>query len=293
MFKRNLIFTLILVAAIVLGSCKKKENIEQSYISDLEKEYELSEIDSPSTTNQTNVINLVVETPKEKTYVPVAPQNKVPTQNRAPQKIDSRKRAPIKPKLQKKTVTYKKIYPWVDTKDSKEIKKTRDLIAREKYQEAKEYVDSLDIENLKDTDIGHLYQFKGIICYFLVQEDSNQFAEAIGYFEEAFNRTKIAKFEPLSLLWLGMLYEQYSYNEEELYTAISIFDRIINEYSTSRFVNDAIFYKILVMKKLDKSPYEYSDLQTSLQQGKFVDDYIYSKWHKDYVKKDVIINRIK
>lgn len=284
MFKRNLIFTLILIVAVVLGGCKKKEKIEQSYISDLEKEYNLSEIDSPSITNQTNVINVIVETPKEeKTYAPVVPQNKAPAQ----------KRAPIKPKLQKKTVTYKQIYPWVDTKDSKEIKKTRDLIAREKYREAKEYVDSLDIENLRDTDIGHLYQFRGIICYFLVSEDSNQFAEAIGYFEEAFNTTKIAKFEPLSLLWLGMLYEQYSYNEEELYTAISIFDRIINEYSTSRFVNDAIFYKILVMKKLDKNPYEYSDLQTSLQQGKFVDDYIYSKWHKDYVKKNVIINRIK
>ncbi len=181
---------------------------------------------------------------------------------------------------------------WVDTKDSKVIKDVRLMIANREYKKAQTYINRLDMNNLPGTDVGHLYQFKGIVNYFLVESDTSAFSTAIDSFQKAFDMTEVDKFKPLSILWLGMLYERYSNNQVELTQAINLFDEITAKYSNTRFANDAIFYKALVLQKLGRIE-EANALAYDLQTTRYPDNLVYSKWSNDYVELSKLLPRLK
>ena len=140
-------------------------------------------------------------------------------------------------------------------------------------------------------DVGHLYQFKGIVHYFLSKNNKSNIALADECFKKVEGITKIEKFKPLSLLWNGMLYQTYSTDENQLKEAISLFDRVITEYPRTRFANDAVFYKAVTMKKLGMPESEYNDLFLSIERGGFVDTLVFSQIINDYVPANELVNR--
>lgn len=166
------------------------------------------------------------------------------------------------------------------------------MIANKEYTQALNYINKLDFNNLpSDVDVGHLYQFKGIVHYFLAKNDKSNIAKADECFKKVEGLTKIEKFKPLSLLWNGMLYQTYSKDENELKEAIALLDRVITEYPRTRFANDAVFYKAVTMKKLGMPENEYNDLFLSIKRGGFVDTLVFSQVINDYVPANELVDK--
>ena len=146
------------------------------------------------------------------------------------------------------------------------------MIANKEYVQAKNYIDRLDFNNLPaNVDLGQLYQFKGIVHYFLSKSDKANIAIANDSFKMVAASTKIEKFKPLSLLWNGMLYQTYSNDPNELQ-------------------NDAIFYKALTLKKMGRPANEYNDLFLSVKRGGFADTLVFSQKVNDYVPANRLVD---
>ncbi len=312
------LFLLIAIAVFALSCSKNKNEIDEGYLIELENDYNRSisaetggddeevftynepAVNSQSSTAESIAVttrapvsdssassrfgdnsSLVVRTTSENVTPAPEPRVVAPATSTTTPTVAT---APARPT----TFTSQ----WVDTKDSKVIKDVRLMIANREYEKAQRYIKNLNMNNLPGTDIGHLYQFKGIVNYFLVPTDTEAFSTAIESFQKAFDMTGVDKFKPLSILWLGMLYERYSNNTVELTQAVNLFDEITEKYSNTRFANDAIFYKALALQKLGRID-EANSLVYNLETSKYPDTLVYSKWSNDYVELKTLLPRLK
>ncbi|OEJ13354.1 hypothetical protein BFL38_12460 [Brachyspira hampsonii] len=290
-------------------SCKKPEgNIEDDYINEIEKEYQNSSSNDVVVETNNGVSDDIGNTSNNMSSAMDNMDNNIdynqsinnnPNQNvNMTDNTLASSAAPARKRPLKATI-YNFYSPWTSQNDPLIIREIRVMIANKEYTQALNYINKLDFNNLPaDVDVGQLYQFKGIVYYFLSKDTkSNNFITKnnIALADECFKKveglTKIEKFKPLSLLWNGMLYQTYSSDEAQLQEAIALFDRVITEYPRTRFANDAVFYKAVTMKKLGMSENEYNDLFLSIKRGGFVDTLVFSQVVNDYVPANDLVDR--
>lgn len=299
--------SILIIFLYILSSCKKDDSIQDDYISKIEQEYQKSGSDNIIIESDNNQYlpsgnNFYVDSSYNSTnnndyyrnnniYVDNNSYNESPTYSRA---TTTNSKLPYN-KLPHAKLTVNNFYsPWTSKNDPKIIKEIRVMIANKEYKKAKVYIDNLDLDNLPtDVDLGQIYQFKGIVHYFLfkIKKDKINITIADKAFKSVIDNTQIEKFKPLSLLWNGMLYQTYSKDTTELEKAVDLFDRVINEYPRTRFANDATFYKAITLKKLGKPEMEYKDLLLSIKRGGFTDTLIYSQKVNDYVQANVLVDK--
>ena len=307
MIKKSLAVLFVILLSFVV-SCKKpnnQSNLEEDYINEIEKEYQNSS--SNDVVVETNdYTDDYMSSNNDNTQVNNKPNNDYQANNNNTSIKDTyssssssssssanARRRPLK-------ATIDTFYsPWTSKDDPLIIREIRVMIANNEYSKALDYINKLDFNNLPaDVDVGQLYQFKGIVYYFLSKgTKSNNFITkgnidmATECFKKVEGLTKIEKFKPLSLLWNGMLYQTYSNDEAQLQEAIALFDRVITEYPRTRFANDAVFYKAVTMKKLGMPENEYNDLFLSIKRGGFVDTLVFSQVINDYVPANDLVDK--
>lgn len=285
MLKKALLMFLSLILLSFIVSCKDNKNVQDDYINQIEREYQQS-------TNQDVILesNNFNSGPFYDDFS-VNDYN----QNNAPKKPTPtvRTSTPVR-RGQKKATIYNFYSPWASTHktDPLIIKEIRVMIANKEYTRARNYINNLDLNNLPaGVDLGQIYQFKGIVHYFLSKSNRANISIANESFKNVMNNTTIEKFKPLSLLWNGMLYQTYSTDMNELQSAVDLFDRVINEYPSTRFANDATFYKAVTLKKMGMAESEYNDLFLSVKRGGFADTLIFSQVVNDYVPANTLVDR--
>lgn len=285
MLKKALLMFLSLILLSFIASCKDNKNVQDDYINQIEREYQQS-------TNQDVILesNNFNSSPFYDDFS-VNDYN----QNNAPKKPTPtvRTSTPIR-RGQRKATIYNFYSPWASTHktDPLIIKEIRVMIANKEYTRARNYINNLDLNNLPvGVDLGQIYQFKGIVHYFLSKSNRANISMANESFKNVINNTTIEKFKPLSLLWNGMLYQTYSTDMNELQSAVDLFDRVINEYPSTRFANDATFYKAVTLKKMGMAESEYNDLFLSVKRGGFADTLIFSQVVNDYVPANTLVDR--
>lgn len=285
MLKKALLMFLSLILLSFIASCKDNKNVQDDYINQIEREYQQS-------TNQDVILesNNFDSSPFYDDFS-VNDYN----QNNAPKKPTPtvRTSTPIR-RGQRKATIYNFYSPWASTHktDPLIIKEIRVMIANKEYTRARNYINNLDLNNLPvGVDLGQIYQFKGIVHYFLSKSNRANISIANESFKNVMNNTTIEKFKPLSLLWNGMLYQTYSTDMNELQSAVDLFDRVINEYPSTRFANDATFYKAVTLKKMGMAESEYNDLFLSVKRGGFADTLIFSQVVNDYVPANTLVDR--
>ena len=308
MIKKSLAILIALLLVFTI-SCKKPEsNIEDDYINEIEKEYQNSssndvvvETNNGFSDNTGSTSNNMSSSANNNINNNQAVNNK-PNQNinRTDNNTTASSAAVVPAKKRPLKATIYNFYsPWTSNDDPLMIREIRVMIANKEYTQALNYINKLDFNNLpEDVDVGHLYQFKGIVHYFLAKEGKsnntvvkNHITLADECFKKVEGLTSIEKFKPLSLLWNGMLYQTYSSDKNELQEAIALFDRVITEYPRTRFANDAVFYKAVTMKKLGMPENEYNDLFLSIKRGGFVDTLVFSQVINDYVPANDLVDR--
>lgn len=285
MLKKALLMFLSLILLSFIASCKDNKNVQDDYINQIEREYQQS-------TNQDVILesNNFNSNPFYDDFS-VNDYN----QNNAPKKPTPtvRTSTPIR-RGQRKATIYNFYSPWASTHktDPLIVKEIRVMIANKEYTRARNYINNLDLNNLPvGVDLGQIYQFKGIVHYFLSKSNRANISIANESFKNVMNNTTIEKFKPLSLLWNGMLYQTYSTDMNELQSAVDLFDRVINEYPSTRFANDATFYKAVTLKKMGMAESEYNDLFLSVKRGGFADTLIFSQVVNDYVPANTLVDR--
>lgn len=314
MIKKSLAMFIIFLL-IFNVSCKKmnsSNNIEDEYINEIEKEYQNSSDNDVVAETNDNIITTdtngninekysdaeqVIKDQAEsniQSNILYSTNNITEKYNNTQlDKNQSESSAQITVKKGPIKATIDNFYsPWTSKNDPLIIREIRVMIANKEYTKALNYINNLDFNNLPaDADVGHLYQFKGIIHFFLSKRNKSHIALADESFKNAARNTKIEKFKPLSLLWNGMLYQAYSTDENQLKEAIALFDKVITEYPRTRFANDAVFYKAAAMKKLGMNENEYNDLFLSIKRGGFVDTLVFSQIINDYVPANDLVDR--
>lgn len=307
MLKKCLV-VFIMILSIFALSCQKpgnqNSNLEEDYINEIEKEYQNSS--SNDVIVETNNGTQTTTPTDDDMYMPednnIQIDNNTQANNSSSSKpskgSSSSDKQPSKRRPLKATI-YNFYSPWTSNDDPLMIIEIRVMIANKEYTQALNYINKLDFNNLpKDVDVGHLYQFKGIVHYFLAKGGKSNNAVAKNHItlaDECFKKvaglTSIEKFKPLSLLWNGMLYQTYSKDKTELEEAIALFDKVITEYPRTRFANDAVFYKAVTMKKLGMLENEYNDLFLSIKRGGFVDTLVFSQVINDYVPANDLVDK--
>lgn len=287
MLKKTLLtfLSLIFLYSIFIISCKDDKSVQDDYINQIEREYQQATnedviLESNNLDSNQSYDNLAIsnfnQTPANVTVLPT-PKKTVPIR-RGPRKS-----------------TINTFYsPWASSHktDPLIIQEIRVMIANKEYTRAKNYIDALNLNNLQaGIDLGQIYQFKGIVHYFLSRSNRSNIPIANEAFKNVINNTAIEKFKPLSLLWNGMLYQTYSTDTNELQSAIDLFDRVITEYPSTRFANDATFYKAKTLKKMGKTESEYNDLFLSVRRGGFADTLVFSQTVNDYVSANTLVDR--
>ena len=285
MLKKALLMFLSLILLSFIASCKDNKNVQDDYINQIEREYQQS-------TNQDVILesNNFNSSPFYDDFS-VNDYN----QNNAPKKPTPTVRTSTPIRIgQRKATIYNFYSPWASTHktDHLIVKEIRVMIANKEYTRARNYINNLDLNNLPvGVDLGQIYQFKGIVHYFLSKSNRANISIANESFKNVMNNTTIEKFKPLSLLWNGMLYQTYSTDMNELQSAVDLFDRVINEYPSTRFANDATFYKAVTLKKMGMAESEYNDLFLSVKRGGFADTLIFSQVVNDYVSANTLVDR--
>lgn len=293
MFKKALLMFLSLILLSFIASCKDNKNVQDDYINQIEREYQQSTnqdvilesndfesnpfYDDLGFSNNNNYNNNQIF---ENRTIPTTP---APVRTSRPVRRGPRK-----------ATIYNFYSPWASTHktDPLIIKEIRVMIANKEYTRARNYINNLDLNNLPvGVDLGQIYQFKGIVHYFLSKSNRANISIANESFKNVMNNTTIEKFKPLSLLWNGMLYQTYSTDMNELQSAVDLFDRVINEYPSTRFANDATFYKAVTLKKMGMAESEYNDLFLSVKRGGFADTLIFSQVVNDYVPANTLVDR--
>ena len=195
MLKKALLMFLSLILLSFIASCKDNKNVQDDYINQIEREYQQS-------TNQDVILesNNFNSNPFYDDFS-VNDYN----QNNAPKKPTPtvRTSTPIR-RGQRKATIYNFYSPWASTHktDPLIIKEIRVMIANKEYTRARNYINNLDLNNLPvGVDLGQIYQFKGIVHYFLSKSNRANISIANESFKNVMNNTAIEKFKPLSLLW--------------------------------------------------------------------------------------------
>ena len=293
MLKKSLpiVLSLIFLSSIFIISCKDdNQDVQDEYINQIEQEYRQStnedvvlesnnfgsnqSFEDMGINNNNNNFN---QSSANKT-VPATPVRTSRPVRRGPRKA-----------------TINTFYsPWADSHktDPLIIQEIRVMIANKEYTRARNYIDNLNLNNLPaGVDLGQIYQFRGIVYYFLSRSNRANIPLADAAFKNVMNNTAIEKFKPLSLLWNGMLYQTYSTDMNQLQSAVDLFDRVINEYPSTRFANDATFYKAVTLKKMGRAENEYNDLFLSVRRGGFADTLVFSQVVNDYVPANTLVDR--
>ena len=293
MLKKSLpiVLSLIFLSSIFIISCKDdNQDVQDEYINQIEQEYRQStnedvvlesnnfgsnqSFEDMGINNNNNNFN---QSSANKT-VPATPVRTSRPVRRGPRKA-----------------TINTFYsPWADSHktDPLIIQEIRVMIANKEYTRARNYIDNLNLNNLPaGVDLGQIYQFRGIVYYFLSRSNRANIPLADAAFKNVMNNTAIEKFKPLSLLWNGMLYQTYSTDVNQLQSAVDLFDRVINEYPSTRFANDATFYKAVTLKKMGRAESEYNDLFLSVRRGGFADTLVFSQVVNDYVPANTLVDR--
>ena len=285
MLKKALLMFLSLILLSFIASCKDNKNVQDDYINQIEREYQQST--SQDVILESNNFN------SSPFYDDFSVNDY--SQNNAPKKPTPTVRTSTSIRRgQRKATIYNFYSPWASTHktDPLIIKEIRVMIANKEYTRARNYINNLDLNNLPvGVDLGQIYQFKGIVHYFLSKSNRANISIANESFKNVMNNTTIEKFKPLSLLWNGMLYQTYSTDMNELQSAVDLFDRVINEYPSTRFANDATFYKAVTLKKMGMAESEYNDLFLSVKRGGFADTLIFSQVVNDYVPANTLVDR--
>lgn len=327
---KNIIFLILCMVIIFSVSCqRKKESIEEAYLTEIESEYK--PLDSAET-NYGDTIEADTDTSNTRStqysYTPpvrtttnrgvIAGSTTIPSRTGTTMSTTPSRTATtmsttttraigstpistrVAPRVQSFTPNVAPVRKytvnnfdttWTSKSDPIIIRELRVMIANREYQKARDYINRLDFNNIPaDVDLGHLYQFKGIVYYFLSFNNNVAMVAAEESFKQVEALTKIEKFKPLSLLWNAMLYQRYSNDQAKLNEAIVLLDRIINEYPRTRFANDAVYYKAMTLKKLGRPASEYAELLDSIRAGGYVDDLIFSQTVNDYVKSSILVN---
>ena len=293
MLKKSLpiFLSLIFLSSIFIISCKDdNQDVQDEYINQIEQEYRQStnedvvlesnnfgsnqSFEDMGINNNNNNFN---QSSANKT-VPATPVRTSRPVRRGPRKA-----------------TINTFYsPWADSHktDPLIIQEIRVMIANKEYTRARNYIDNLNLNNLPaGVDLGQIYQFRGIVYYFLSRSNRANIPLADAAFKNVMSNTAIEKFKPLSLLWNGMLYQTYSTDVNQLQSAVDLFDRVINEYPSTRFANDATFYKAVTLKKMGRAESEYNDLFLSVRRGGFADTLVFSQRINDYVPANTLVDR--
>ena len=293
MLKKSLpiVLSLIFLSSIFIISCKDdNQDVQDEYINQIEQEYRQStnedvvlesnnfgsnqSFEDMGINNNNNNFN---QSSANKT-VPATPVRTSRPVRRGPRKA-----------------TINTFYsPWADSHktDPLIIQEIRVMIANKEYTRARNYIDNLNLNNLPaGVDLGQIYQFRGIVYYFLSRNNRANIPLADAAFKNVMSNTAIEKFKPLSLLWNGMLYQTYSTDVNQLQSAVDLFDRVINEYPSTRFANDATFYKAVTLKKMGRAENEYNDLFLSVRRGGFADTLVFSQVVNDYVPANTLVDR--
>ena len=293
MLKKSLpiVLSLIFLSSIFIISCKDdNQDVQDEYINQIEQEYRQStnedvvlesnnfgsnqSFEDMGINNNNNNFN---QSSANKT-VPATPVRTSRPVRRGPRKA-----------------TINTFYsPWADSHktDPLIIQEIRVMIANKEYTRARNYIDNLNLNNLPaGVDLGQIYQFRGIVYYFLSRSNRANIPLADAAFKNVMSNTAIEKFKPLSLLWNGMLYQTYSTDMNQLQSAVDLFDRVINEYPSTRFANDATFYKAVTLKKMGRAESEYNDLFLSVRRGGFADTLVFSQRINDYAPANTLVDR--
>lgn len=285
MFKKALLMFLSLVLLSFIAACKDNKDVQDDYINQIEREYQQS-------TNNQDVI-LESNNFDSNPFYGDFGINDFNQNNATPTPVVKTPPATVRRGPRKATVdTF--YSPWASTHktDPLIIKEIRVMIANKEYTRARNYINNLDLNNLPvGVDLGQIYQFKGIVHYFLSKNDRSNIYIADESFKNVMDNTTIEKFKPLSLLWNGMLYQTYSTDMNELQSAVDLFDRVIDEYPSTRFANDATFYKAVTLKKMGRAESEYNDLFLSVKRGGFADTLVFSQVVNDYVPANTLVDR--
>ncbi len=285
MLKKTLLtfLSLIFLSSTFIISCKDNQSVQDDYINQIEREYQ-----------QATNLDVILESNNlgsSQSYNNLGINNYNQTPANAPVPV---RRAPRVRRGPRKATINTFYSPWANTHktDPLIIKEIRVMIANKEYTRAKNYIDALNLNSLQaGVDLGQIYQFKGIVYYFLSRNNRNNISIANESFKNVINNTSIEKFKPLSLLWNGMLYQTYSSDMNELQSAVDLFDRVISEYPSTRFANDATFYKAKTLKKMGKAESEYKDLFLSVKRGGFADTLVFSQVINDYVPANALVDR--
>ena len=286
MFKKALLMFLSLILLSFIAACKDNKNVQDDYISQIEREYQQS-------TNNQDVI-LESNNFDSNPFYDDFGINDFNQNNVAPTPVVKTPPTTTVRRGPKKATIDTFYSPWASTHktDPLIIKEIRVMIANKEYTRARNYINNLDLNNLPaGVDLGQIYQFKGIVHYFLSRSDRVNIVIADESFKNVMDNTTIEKFKPLSLLWNGMLYQTYSTDMNELQSAVDLFDRVIDEYPSTRFANDATFYKAVTLKKMGRAESEYNDLFLSVKRGGFADTLIFSQVVNDYVPANTLVDR--
>ena len=286
MFKKALLMFLSLILLSFIAACKDNKNVQDDYISQIEREYQQS-------TNNQDVI-LESNNFDSNPFYDDFGINDFNQNNVAPTPVVKTPPTTTVRRGPKKATIDTFYSPWASTHktDPLIIKEIRVMIANKEYTRARNYINNLDLNNLPaGVDLGQIYQFKGIVHYFLSRSDRANIVIADESFKNVMDNTAIEKFKPLSLLWNGMLYQTYSTDMNELQSAVDLFDRVIDEYPSTRFANDATFYKAVTLKKMGRAESEYNDLFLSVKRGGFADTLIFSQVVNDYVPANTLVDR--
>lgn len=290
MFKKTLLtfLSLIFLSSIFAISCKDNQSVQDDYINQIEREYQQA-------TNQ-DVILESNNFGSSESYDNFSANNynQPPVNVSVPVTVPPKRTAPVMRRGPRKATINTFYSPWANTHktDPLIIQEIRVMIANKEYTKAKNYIDALNLNNLPSSvDLGQIYQFKGIVHYFLSRNNRNNISIANESFRNVISNTTIEKFKPLSLLWNGMLYQTYSTDASELQTAVDLFDRVITEYPSTRFANDATFYKAKTLKKMGAAENEYNDLFLSVKRGGFADTLVFSQTVNDYVSANTLVDR--
>ena len=294
MLKKSLpiFLSLIFLSSIFIISCKDdNQDVQDEYINQIEREYQQS-------TNQQEVILESDNFGSNQSFEDMGINNNNNNFNQGSVNKPSpatpvRTSRPVRRGPRKATINT--FYsPWADTHktDPLIVKEIRVMIANKEYTRARNYIEGLNLNNLPaGVDLGQIYQFRGIVYYFLSKNNRANIPLADASFKNVMSDTAIEKFKPLSLLWNGMLYQTYSTDMNQLQSAVDLFDRVISEYPNTRFANDATFYKAVTLKKMGRPESEYNDLFLSVRRGGFADTLVFSQRVNDYVSANNLVDR--
>ena len=292
MLKKSLpiVLSAILLSSIFIISCKDNEDVQDDYINQIEQEYQQS-------TNQQEVILESDNFGSNQSFEDMGINNNnnfnQSSANKTVPATPVRTSRPLRRGPRKATINT--FYsPWADSHktDPLIIQEIRVMIANKEYTRARNYIDNLNLNNLPaGVDLGQIYQFRGIVYYFLSRSNRANIPLADAAFKNVMSNTAIEKFKPLSLLWNGMLYQTYSTDVNQLQSAVDLFDRVINEYPSTRFANDATFYKAVTLKKMGRAESEYNDLFLSVRRGGFADTLVFSQRINDYAPANTLVDR--